>query len=348
MIIREREPLNLEFPFDQLDGFITPTDLFYVRSHFPAPDLNPASYELRVEGAVERPFSLSLDELHALPNETTTATLECAGNGRVFLVPQEQGAQWELGAVGNAEWTGVRVSTLLERAGLKSNVCEIVLEGADCGEPKEKPKPPQPISFSRSIPVRKALQPEVLVAYRMNGQKIPRDHGFPVRAVVPGYYGMASVKWLTRIEAVDTLFSGYWQTSEYAYWDHLNGNPVRRPLSEIMLKSAIARPRMYEVVPKSRPYSIFGAAWCGNGNVEAVEVSKDSGETWLAAELIDPAQPFAWRRWRFQWDTPSQPGRYALLARAWDEKGNTQAVEHNQNHGSYVIQHSVPIHVFIE
>ena len=136
MIIREREPLNLEFPFDQLDGFITPTDLFYIRSHFPAPELNSTSYELRVEGAVERPFSLSLDELRAMPHETVTATLECAGNSRVFLVPQEQGAQWELGAVGNAEWTGVRLSTLLARVGLKPNVCEIVLEGADRGEPK--------------------------------------------------------------------------------------------------------------------------------------------------------------------------------------------------------------------
>src|SRR5437762_605834 len=135
-------------------------------------------------------------------SETRVATLECAGNGRVFLVPQVQGAQWELGAVSNAEWTGVPLRALLERAELAEDVCEIVLEGADRGIPKEEPLPPGPISYVWSLPRAKAMQPEVLIAYEMNGRDLPRDHGFPVRAIVPGHYGMASVKWLTRIEAV--------------------------------------------------------------------------------------------------------------------------------------------------
>src|SRR6202158_1953293 len=163
LIIRQKEPSNLETPFDQVDSFLTPTELFYIRSHFPAPKLNLASYQLRIDGAVRNPFSLSYQELRDMPSETRVATLECAGNSRVFLVPQAEGAQWELGAVGNAEWTGVPLAALLERAGMEEDACEIVLEGANRGTPKEKPSPPGPISYARSLPRNKATQREVLI-----------------------------------------------------------------------------------------------------------------------------------------------------------------------------------------
>src|ERR1700722_6947666 len=202
LIIRQKEPANLETPFDQVDSFLTPRELFYIRSHFPAPKLELASYQLRIDGAVRNPLSLSYQDLRDMPSETRVAILECAGNGRVFLVPQVEGAQWELGAVGNAEWTGVPLVALLERAGMEEDACEIVLEGADHGIPVEKPIPPGPISYSRSIPRDKAMQPEVLIAYQMNGRELPLDHGYPVRGIVPGHYGMASVKWLTHIQAV--------------------------------------------------------------------------------------------------------------------------------------------------
>jgi len=142
--------------------------------------------------------------------------------------PQRATHQWELGAVGNAEWTGVPLRTLLERAGLEDDACEVVLEGADRGTPTEEPIPPGPISYARSVPPEKAVQPEVLIAYQMNGCDLSRDHGYPVRAIVPGHYGMASVKWLTRILAVQEPFQGYWQTSDYGYWESLDGKPVRR------------------------------------------------------------------------------------------------------------------------
>src|SRR6201997_285782 len=216
LIIRQKEPTNLETPFDQVDSFLTPTELFYIRSHFPAPKLDLASYQLRIDGAVRNPFSLSYKELRDMPSETRVATLECAGNGRVFLIPQVEGAQWELGAVSNAEWTGVPLRDLLERAGLAEDACEIVLEGADRGTPAEEPVPPDPISFAWSLSRAKAIQPEVLIAYQMNGRDLPRDHGFPARAIVPGHYGMASVKWLTGIQAVREPFHGYWLTSDYA------------------------------------------------------------------------------------------------------------------------------------
>jgi DMSO/TMAO reductase YedYZ molybdopterin-dependent catalytic subunit len=254
MIIRQKEPKNLEAPFDQIDSYLTPNELFYIRSHFPIPNLDRASYQLRIDGAVRRPLALSYEELRSMRSETRVATLECAGNSRVFLVPQVQGAQWELGAVSNAEWTGVPLRALLERAEVREDACEIVLEGADRGTPKEEPIPPTPISYVWSLPRAKALRPEVLIAYQMNGRDLPRDHGFPVRAIVPGHYGMASVKWLTGIRAVHEPFHGYWQTSDYAYWAAMDGKPVRRALGEMQLKSEIARPRVYEtLVPLRMP-----------------------------------------------------------------------------------------------
>src|ERR1700726_3163874 len=158
LIIRQKEPKNLEAPFDRIDSFLTPTELFYIRSHFPTPTLAIASYQLRLDGAVKNPLSLSYQQLRDLPSETRVATLECAGNSRVFLIPQVAGAQWELGAVGNAEWTGVPLAALLERAGMEENACEIVLEGADCGMPKETPVPPVPISYARSLSRNKAIR----------------------------------------------------------------------------------------------------------------------------------------------------------------------------------------------
>jgi DMSO/TMAO reductase YedYZ molybdopterin-dependent catalytic subunit len=191
---------------------------------------------------------LSYDELRSMPSETRLATLECAGNSRVFLVPQVRGAQWGLGAVNNAEWTGAPLRALLDRAQLSEDACEIVLEGADRGTPAEEPIPSEPISYACGVPGVRAMQPEVLIAYQMNGRDLPRDHGFPVRAIVPGRYGMASVKWLTGIHAGREPFRGYWQTSDYAYWASADGKRVRLALGETQ-KSEIVRPRVYKPWP---------------------------------------------------------------------------------------------------
>ncbi|MDB5350423.1 MAG: sulfite oxidase-like oxidoreductase [Planctomycetota bacterium] len=348
LIIRQKEPTNLETPFDQVDSYLTPTDLFYIRSHFAAPRLELASYQLRIDGAVRNPLSLSYQQLRDMPSETRVATLECAGNSRVFLIPQVAGAQWELGAVGNAEWTGVLLGALLERAGLEDDACEIVLEGADRGTPTEEPVPPGPISYARSLPRDKAIQREVLVAYQMNGRDLPQEHGYPVRAVVPGHYGMASVKWLTHVQAVREPFRGYWQTSDYGYWDYLDGKPVRRALGQMKLKSEIARPRVYETLAPNYVYPVFGAAWAGETEVTGIAVSTDGGQTWAEAEFLDPIQQHAWRRWKFDWLTPTEPGRYTLMARAKGANGNVQPDKHDPNYGSYVINHPLPIEVFVD
>jgi DMSO/TMAO reductase YedYZ molybdopterin-dependent catalytic subunit len=346
LIIRQREPRNLEFPFDRLDSYLTPVESFYVRSHFHAPELQRDSYRLSVEGAVKHPLSITYDELRRLPAETLVATLECAGNSRIFLVPQKPGAQWELGAVGNAEWTGVPLATLLDRAGLTGNARDVVLEGADRGEPAEKPAPPAPISYSRSISLDKALD-DVLIAYAMNGVDLPQDHGYPVRAIVPGHYGMASVKWLTHVRVLEEQFQGYWQTTDYGYWDEVDGIPVRRPLSELKLKSAIARPRTLEVVPTGQPYEVYGAAWSGTADVVAVDVTTDGGRTWAAADFLDPIRPNAWRRWSFGWKTPDHPGRRTLMSRATDAAGASQPDTFDEHYYSYVVHHTLPIEVVV-
>jgi DMSO/TMAO reductase YedYZ molybdopterin-dependent catalytic subunit len=342
MIMREREPENLEYPFSSLDSFITPNNLFYVRSHFAVPQIDMAGYRLRVEGAVERPFEIGFDELRRMTSNSVTATLECAGNSRVFLVPQGSGAQWELGAVSNAVWTGVPLAALLERAGVRSTGVDVVLEGLDRGEPRSEPKPPGPISFARSIPLAKARRPDVLVAYQMNGEDLPQSHGFPVRAVVPGYFGMSSVKWLTRIQVVTTPYQGYWQTTDYAYWDRSAGTPTRRPLMDMRVKSLIARPAMHEVVRAGAAYRVFGAAWTGDADVETVELSLDSGRGWVKARLIDKPVRFSWRRWEYDWKAPRQRGRLTLLARATDSNGQRQPEQHNRDTGNYAIHHVLP------
>jgi DMSO/TMAO reductase YedYZ molybdopterin-dependent catalytic subunit len=347
LIMRQKDPNNLEMPFDQLGDFITPAELFYIRSHFPAPELDVGSYRLSIRGAVRREFRLTYADIRALPSRTCVATLECAGNGRVFLVPPAPGAQWELGAVGNAEWTGVPLSVLLERAGLTDEACELVLEGADRGVPKEEPKPPGTISYARSITRKRAMEPDVLVAYSMNGQSLTRDHGYPLRAIVPGHYGMASVKWLTDIIATAQPFQGYWQTSDYGYWDDSRGIPVRRPLAEMMVKAQIARPRLYETLEPGRFYTIFGAAWAGDTDVTEVWVSLDGGVSWVEGRFLDPINRHAWRRWKYDWITPTQPGRYTLLARAKGADERIQPDNHDLNFGSYVIDHPLPIEVFI-
>src|ERR1700736_5355758 len=210
LIIRQKDPNNLEMPFDQLGDFITPSELFYIRSHFPTPELDPLAYRLSISGAVRNELSLSYADIRAMPSRTCVATLECAGNSRVFMAPPVPGAQWQLGAVGNAEWTGVPLSVLLERAGLADEVLQLVLEGADRGVPKEEPRPPGPISYARSIPRTKAMESNVLIAYQMNGQALTPAHGYPARAIVSGHYGMEPAKRLLDIAAVKKASSGYW------------------------------------------------------------------------------------------------------------------------------------------
>jgi DMSO/TMAO reductase YedYZ molybdopterin-dependent catalytic subunit len=341
LIVRQQEPMNLEFPFSSLDSFVVPTERFYVRNHFAMPQLAAATWSLEVTGAAARPFRIGYEELRRLPSVTRTVTFECAGNNRVALVPRERGVLWGSGAVGNAEWTGVPLAALLERAGLQGTAVEVVLEGADEGAVNEDPRSPGPIHFARGLPIAKARQ-DVLLAYRMNGRDLTPAHGFPVRAVVPGWYGMASVKWLTRIVAVERPFQGFYQTLDYAYWERPAGLPTLRPIGEMDVKASIARPAAFEVIAAGQPYRVHGAAWTGEGDITQVEVSTDGGATWAAARLLGERVPHAWRLWESTWAAPVA-GRHTLMARATDSRGRTQAMRRDLDRRNYMISHVLPV-----
>ena len=341
MAVREQEPLNAETPFEQLASALTPNQLFYIRNHFRIPRLDRERFELTLGGAVRRPITLRYRDLLTMPAVSRRITLECAGNSRDFLEPRVDGVQWHLGAVGSAEWSGVSLRTLLKEAGAKRDACEIIFEAADRGTPQEKPVPPGEIRYTRSIPLAKA--DNVLLAYAMNGAELPVEHGAPLRAIVAGYYGMASVKWLTGIRLVTEPFRGYWQTIDYAYWDLSGGQPVRRALREMHLKSEIANPRAGEVIAANSFYEIVGAAWSGESTVEGVEVSTDDGASWAQAEFIDRTEPFLWRRWRYPWKVPEWRGRLVLRSRATDRQGQTQPDHHDPYYGSYAVAHTLPV-----
>jgi DMSO/TMAO reductase YedYZ molybdopterin-dependent catalytic subunit len=346
LIVREQEPLNLEMPFSSLDSFITPNESFYVRCHFPVPEIAAADWRLKIEGEVASPFELGYNDLLAMEPRTIAATLECAGNNRIFLEPKVKGVQWDLGAVGNASWTGVPLSALLERAKIKSRALEVILEGADEGEVDKAPRPAGKVSFSRSLPLEKACA-DVLLAYQMNGEKLSATHGFPLRAIVPGWYAMASVKWLRRIVVTDKPFNGYYQSLDYTYWDRSGALPSLEPLAGQQIKAEIARPAAGEIIPASATYRIHGAAW-GGDEITRVEISIDSGATWNAAQLLGAPVKNAWRLWEYAWQTPARPGQHTLMARATDSSGRSQPSDRDPDRGTYMINHLLPIVVEVQ
>ena len=343
LIVREQEPLNLEMPFSSLDGFITPNESFYVRCHFPIPEIDAADWKLTIEGEVDSPFEINYDELRAMESRTIAATLECAGNNRIYLEPKAKGVQWGLGAVGNASWTGVPLAALLNRAKPRSGALEAILDGADEGTVDKAPPLPGKISFCRSLPLRKAMT-DVLLAYEMNGEKLSASHGYPVRAIVPGWYAMASVKWLRRIIVTDKPFNGFYQSLDYTYWDRSGVLPTLAPLTEQQVKAEIARPEHGETIAANSRYRIYGAAWSGEAEMEKVEIQIDGGP-WQAAQLTGEAVTSAWRLWEFGWQTPSDPGRHTIVARATDAHGRSQSAERSGDRGTYMINHLLPIEV---
>jgi DMSO/TMAO reductase YedYZ molybdopterin-dependent catalytic subunit len=346
LIVREQEPLNLEMPFSTLSGFTTPNESFYVRCHFPIPEIAASDWRLAIKGEVEEPFELSYDELFGMESRTLAATLECAGNNRNFLEAKVKGVQWGLGAVGNAFWTGVPLSAVLERAQVKSGAMEVILEGADEGEIANPPRPAGKIRFARSVPLQKAMK-DVLLAHTMNGEKLSPSHGFPLRAIVPGWYAVASIKWLRRIIVTDTAFAGYYQSIDYTYWRRMGELPTLAPLTEQQVKAEIARPESGETVAANSTVKIHGAAWSSDAEITAVEISVDGGESWQRAQLLESQVPNAWRLWEYNWRTPASAGNQTIMARATDSRGRTQPFERDADYGTYMINHVLPIPVVV-
>lgn len=347
-IVRMQEPRNLEFPVSELRDVITPTEQFFVRSHFAVPKIDVKTWKLKIEGHVEKPLELGYDDILKLKSVTKPITLECAGNGRVFLTPAARGLQWGFGGVSTGNWTGVEIATILDRAGVKAGASEVLFVGADQGAISADPASPGPIPFDRSIPIEKVLQTECLLAHQLNGIALPASHGFPLRAVIGGWYGMASVKWLTRIIVTNRPYAGFWQTMDYSRFERRDGGlPSLVPVTAIEPKAIIAKPSLSEVVAAGKAYRIHGAAWAGERPVGKVELSFDGGKTWQPAKVAEEKSSFVWSLWEFSW-TPAEKGPVNILARCTDDRGRTQPEKRDTDRRSTMINHWVPVEVTVK
>lgn len=285
-------------------GLITPSTDLFVRNHFGAPRISDDTWALDVAGLVSKPVNLSYSDLLLMPALEHPFTLECAGNP-----PGGAG-------VGTPVWSGVPLAALLKQAGLQEGASTVVFHGADSGDGEGVPPGTH---FARAIPLEKAMEPTTLLAYQMNGDPLPADHGFPVRALVPGWYGMDSVKWLTRIEVLGQPFEGYFQQEEYVL---VRTNGERQPITRMLVNSKIIRPSEGEEI-RSKTYRVEGAAWAGERKVAKVEVRLSGGGDWQRANLEAIPTPMVWTPWSYDWHIP-RPGQYTLEIRASDEDGNTQ------------------------
>ena len=307
-------------------SWLTRTDRFFVRSHLPPPNVDPDTYRLEIGGLVKQPLSLTLDEIKAIPAREMTCVLECAGNGRaVYPLPSTSGTQWERGAVGNATWTGAELAFLLRRAEPLPEGKHAWFEAADLDPLPEAPR------FLRSIPIEKALD-DTLVAYAMNGELLTRLHGAPLRAIVPGWYGMASTKWLTKVRVEATPSDNHFMAKAYRFVYPGEDPTQAAPVEQMLVKSVITRPLEGSRQPLGK-VRIQGFAWAAAG-VRLVEVSADKGKHWQPAGFMGDTQPNAWRAWatEFEWKSPV---RIQVMARATDNRGDVQPIEARLNAGGY-------------
>jgi sulfane dehydrogenase subunit SoxC len=323
-----RRPFNAETPLAALLEEVTPAELVYVRNNFDVPEIDPAGWTLSVGGAVGSPRTLGLAEIQALPATDRLITMECAGNARARMSPVPSGTPWCYGAVSVVRFTGARLADVLGPARLASDAVELVFTGADRGEVE----PGGVVSFQRSMTIADATSDDVILAWAMNGAPLTAEHGAPLRLVVPGAYGMASVKWVQSIEAVRVPFTGHFQTERYIYVEEpgiQDGEPVRR----MRVRSLILDPCDGTTLDRGA-VEIRGIAWSGHATIARVEVSTDGGGTWKAAELGPATSAYATRGWRHAW-TPPGPGRYRLTCRASDAIGNTQPLAQVWNRLGY-------------
>lgn len=319
---------NHSMPLEALRYDVTPVGLHYLLIHFDIPFLDAADYALTIGGRVHKPMQLTLEEITTRPATTLAVTMECAGNGRARLSPRPMSQPWLCEAVGNAEWTGTPLAPVLEEAGLWSDAAGVVFTGADRGVQGGVDQ-----WYERSLDLADATRPEVLLAYAINGRPLPPQHGYPLRLLVPGWYGMTSVKWLRAITVVDRPFEGYQQAT--AYHHRTSPDDPGVPVTRMLPRALMVPPGVPDFMTRTRfielsAQVVEGRAWSGRGPVTRVDVSTDGGATWKTATLDEPASPYSWRRWTFRWDA-NGPGEYELCARATDAAGNTQPLEQAWN-----------------
>jgi len=337
-----RSGSNLEMRWEVLynRGYVVPNNLFFVRNNSPAvPRVSPNTWRLLVDGSgVSRPTSFTYDEILAMPSISVIRAIECAGNGRNFFEVSHgkkiAGTPWNLGGIGVAEWTGVPLREVLERASLKRTARDVMPEGLD-----EK-------NIKRPIPIEKAMADDTLLVYAMNGEPLPPDHGFPMRVLVPGWVGIAHIKWIGRIQVSEEPLYSEYNTKRYVLIgpEYKPNPPALGPmLTTQKVKSAFELPWNGEV--RSGKRLLRGRSWSGEGRISKVKVSLDRGRTWQEARLREPNIDLAWVRWDLDWD--ARPGTYKLQARATDSKGNTQPdrIPFNDEGYSYwaVVTHTISV-----
>ena len=334
LIVRSLRFYDLETPANLLDSFITPVNLFFVRNHMSEPlTFNADAFRLKVTGSVEHPLELKLSDLTQMEAATVTNTVECAGNGRAFYEPHVPGVQWQRGAVGNARWSGPRLKDVLDRAGVMKSATFVAFIGLD-QTPRQVPQ------FIRGIPIDKAMDPDTLLAMRMNGTPLTKHHGYPVRALTPGWLGAASCKWLTEIRVMDKEFEGNFMKPGY----RMPVNPVApggdivgdtQPITRLNVKSIFTRPIDGREVKVGQAVPLAGLAWAGDADVTKVEISDDDGRTWNPATLGRDHAKYAWRQWDYGWKATSA-GAHIIKVRASDSIGRVQPDQPGWNPSGYL------------
>lgn len=324
---------NHALPIEALRYDLTPVGLHYLLIHYDIPAVDPGAWALTVQGAVARPLRLGLGDLARFERVEVTVTMECAGNGRALLDPRPVSQPWLLGAVGTACWSGVRLSDVLDAAGIEHPALEAVFTGLDRGVEGGVEQ-----SYQRSLPLSEARRPEVILADRMNGEPLLPQHGAPLRLVVPGWYGMTHVKWLDSITLVTEPFDGYQQRRAYRRW--LAEDDPGEAVTRIQPRSLMIPPGIPEFLTRRRvmeagTVQLEGRAWSGFDPVARVEVSTDGGLTWREADLDPGPDDYAWCGWSYQWE--AAPGSWILLSRAFDAGGRSQPIDPVWNRGGYEV-----------
>lgn len=334
--------LDAETPLDALTTYLTPNDLFFVRHHWIPQYPSVKTWTLTVDGEVERPLSLTREDLRRMPRSSVTCVLQCAGNGRGLYAPKLPGVQWKFGAVGNARWTGVRVKDLLDRAGLKAGARHLHTSGSD--------KPPVRVPpFLRSVELEKVLA-DAIVADEMNGVPLPDLHGGPARLIVPGWAGDHWMKWLDRLSPQAEARTGFYMDTAYRYPKEPGAPGVMvppaemRPVTELFVKSNITEAP--STARAGSPVTVRGFAFSGAPDVAKVEITEDGGATWRAADLDPQHDPWSWRLWSVKW-TPAVPGPHTVHVRATDSRGAVQPKEAAWNPSGYLFNgwHSAAVEV---
>ncbi len=342
MRVMTDRPLNAETPLESLRSWITDNDVFFKRNQgqIPQKPVSLSDWRLQVDGLVNLKLATTFEDLRRLPRAVVADTLECSGNSRSLLKKKASGNPWTVGGVGNAVWGGIWLRDLLEKAGLKADARHVSFEGFD------QPLGSAGIKFIRSIPIEKAMS-STLLAYEMNGQPLPLEHGHPLRALALGWTGASCVKWLKRITVLDKPFEGFFMDRVYRVFQKGEDSKSGQVVTDIEIKSIIVEPADGQT-SSIQTVPIRGAAYAGEEGIKKVDVSVDGGSTWHPADLVGPEQLYAWRHWEYRWKPPAA-GDYTIMARATDTKDQMQPLQANWNSLGYgnngITEHAVTVHI---